>query len=227
MTYCMSDIHGELDKFSTMLNLIQFSKDDHLYIIGDVIDRGPDGVAILEHIMNAPNMTLLMGNHEQMCLDTLGPCNKVGARELWKHNGGDVTYQELIYNRAPCERDRILKYLDSLPDHLDITVKVLDPSDDTWHDRKFYLVHAFPALDYEDRIWKRPDAETVSPWEDVTCIVGHTPTPFLTHVYDKIFNIWYSEDDTFIDIDCGCGDLHLPQRRLACLRLDDGWEFYT
>lgn len=34
MIYCMSDIHGELDRFKAMLDLINFSSDDTLYIIG-------------------------------------------------------------------------------------------------------------------------------------------------------------------------------------------------
>ena len=49
--YCMSDIHGELDKFELMLDLIHFSDEDHLYILGDVIDRGARGVDILRRIM--------------------------------------------------------------------------------------------------------------------------------------------------------------------------------
>ena len=70
MIYCVSDIHGELDKFERLLDLIQFSDADHLYVIGDVIDRGAMGVDILDRIMAAPNMTMLLGNHEQMCLNT-------------------------------------------------------------------------------------------------------------------------------------------------------------
>ena len=73
MIYCVSDIHGELDKFERLLELIQLSDADQLYIIGDVIDRGAMGVDILQKIMAAPNMTMLLGNHEQMCLDTLWP----------------------------------------------------------------------------------------------------------------------------------------------------------
>lgn len=73
MIYCMSDIHGELDRFKAMLDLINFSSDDTLYIIGDVIDRHPGGVEILKIIKDTPNMFMLLGNHEQMCLDTLVP----------------------------------------------------------------------------------------------------------------------------------------------------------
>ena len=96
MIYCVSDIHGELDKLERMMELIRFSDADHLYIIGDVIDRGVMGVDILRLIMAAPNMTMLLGNHEQMCLDTLGPKNEFGARDLWRQNGGMPTYRELL-----------------------------------------------------------------------------------------------------------------------------------
>ena len=41
-TYVMADIHGEIDRFHAMLDLINFSADDQLYIIGDVIDRGAE-----------------------------------------------------------------------------------------------------------------------------------------------------------------------------------------
>ena len=104
MIYCVSDIHGELDKLERMMELIRFSDADHLYIIGDVIDRGAMGVDILRWIMAAPNMTMLLGNHEQMCLDTLGPKNEFGARDLWRQNGGMPTYRELLYHRMPTER---------------------------------------------------------------------------------------------------------------------------
>ena len=66
--YVVADIHGEADRFHAMLEKIQFSDEDTLYIIGDVIDRGPDGIKLLQEIMNTPNMVMLLGNHEYMML---------------------------------------------------------------------------------------------------------------------------------------------------------------
>ena len=96
MIYCVSDIHGEPDKFEQMLELIRFSDEDHLYILGDVIGRSAMGVDILWRVMDAPNMTMLLGNHEQMCLSTLDTHNEFGARDLWRMNGGMPTYRELL-----------------------------------------------------------------------------------------------------------------------------------
>ena len=55
MKYVMSDIHGRYDKYADMLELIHFSEEDELYILGDVIDRGPDGIKILMDIMERSN----------------------------------------------------------------------------------------------------------------------------------------------------------------------------
>ena len=45
--YVMSDLHGEADRFHAMLKKIRFSEDDTMVLLGDVIDRGPDGIALL------------------------------------------------------------------------------------------------------------------------------------------------------------------------------------
>ena len=211
----MSDLHGELDKFQRMLEWINFSESDHLYIIGDVIDRGSMGVDILRMIMDVPNMTMLLGNHEQMCLSTLGPHNEFGARALWKQNGGSSTYRELLYHRTRQERNEILRFLSGLPDYLDLAVG----------GQKFHLVHGYPGENRDTRIWGRVEADSRSPFPDTICIVGHTPTVFLTDRHDEDFSIWHGE--RILDIDCGCGSMQAVHRRLACLRLDDGAEFYV
>ena len=50
-TYVISDIHGQYDTFMRMLKQIKFCEEDTLYILGDAIDRGPDGIKILKAIM--------------------------------------------------------------------------------------------------------------------------------------------------------------------------------
>ena len=52
----ISDIHGCFDKYQTMLREIDFSSHDTLYVLGDVIDRGPDGIRILQDMNLRPNV---------------------------------------------------------------------------------------------------------------------------------------------------------------------------
>ena len=214
MIYCMSDIHGEYQRYLAMLEKIQFSDADTLYILGDVIDRGHDGVEVLLDIMERPNVHMILGNHEHMCLATLGPNSEIGARHIWQQNGGGVTRSSLLYGRGKPYRGKILRFLFGLPEYLDLTVQ----------GRAFHLVHGYPGESQHTRIWGRPKAGGTAPIAGTTVIVGHTPTVFLHGDDGNPHRIWYG--DGIIDIDCGCG--HKEElRRLACLRLDDMAEFYV
>ncbi len=70
-TYVVSDLHGQYRTFVKGLKSIRFSDSDMLYVIGDAIDRGPEGVKILEYIKLHENMELIIGNHEFMMLNYL------------------------------------------------------------------------------------------------------------------------------------------------------------
>ena len=48
MIYAMSDIHGQYEQFLTLLEQIGIRKEDTLYILGDVVDRGPEPMKILK-----------------------------------------------------------------------------------------------------------------------------------------------------------------------------------
>lgn len=71
MQYVMSDIHGCRDSFYRLLSQIGFGDGDALYILGDVLDRGPDGVRLLLELERLAGVTLLRGNHEHTALTLL------------------------------------------------------------------------------------------------------------------------------------------------------------
>ena len=54
-----------------MLEKIRFSDNDILYILGDVVDRGPEPAKILLDMMKRPNVVPLLGNHEAMAYPVL------------------------------------------------------------------------------------------------------------------------------------------------------------
>lgn len=69
MIYVTSDLHGyPIEKFKKLLKKVDFNDDDFLYVLGDVIDRGEDGIKIIKWLMAQPNAQLLLGNHEAMML---------------------------------------------------------------------------------------------------------------------------------------------------------------
>ena len=55
MIYVMSDIHGQKRRFDSVMKQINLQPEDTLYVLGDVIDRNPDGIKLLRQIMAMPN----------------------------------------------------------------------------------------------------------------------------------------------------------------------------
>lgn len=226
-TYVMSDIHGESDRFHRMLELIHFSANDTLYIIGDVIDRGPDGVALLQEIMAAPNMILLLGNHEYIMLDYFSPTATEVEIRRWNRNGNQPTLA--AWNGLTAEKQQeILTFLQNIPTHLSVTVNA----------RTFYLVHGFIGDNVHDEVWLRPMPDWENPLPDCTLIIGHTKVSslgrsqeekeaYLAELELRGEHLHIRHLPHYIDIDCGCGYFDMPMRRLSCLRLDDMAEFYV
>ena len=55
MHYALSDIHGDSAAFDAILTMIDLRSEDQLYVIGDVIDRGPDGINLLQRFREMSN----------------------------------------------------------------------------------------------------------------------------------------------------------------------------
>ena len=223
--HVMGDIHGEADRFHAMLEKIQFSEDDTLILLGDVIDRGPDGIALLLEIMEMPNVTMLLGNHEYMMLQYLSPDATSTEIRRWNRNGNAPTLAAYLKQKAKVQR-RIITYLRSLPTHLDLEVD----------GKRFYLVHGFPGDNIHDEVWTRPTMESENPIPDCRLIIGHTKVlSMIESQVERLNHIIELEEAGehlkilhtrgFINLDCGCG-YDMPIKALACIRLDDMVEYY-
>ncbi len=224
--YVMSDIHGEANRFHAMLEKIRVSADDTLYILGDVIDRGVDGINLLLEIMEMPNAVMLLGNHEYMMLQYLSPDAADTEIRRWNRNDNAPTLTTYLKLKTKTQQ-RILRYLDTRPTHLEIEV----------NDRKFYLVHGFPGGNVHDEVWSRPEMDTPNPKPEYQLVIGHTPVLSMIKPTDKrmeyAMNLEYRGEHLkivhapgFINIDCGSGHA-MPIKALACLRLEDMKEFYV
>lgn len=64
MTYCISDPHGYYDLFCRLMDKIRFGAGDKLFVLGDVIDKGPDGIKLAKLLFSLPNAICIAGNHE-------------------------------------------------------------------------------------------------------------------------------------------------------------------
>ena len=223
--YVVADIHGEADRFHAMLEKIRFCADDTMYILGDVVDRGPDGIKLLQEIMQTPNMVMLLGNHEYMMLQYFSPDASSEEIRRWNRNGNAPTKAAYLKLKARKQR-AILEYLRTLPTHLELTINGQD----------FYLVHGFPAENVHDEVWLRPSMDAPNPKPGYQVIVGHTKVlsliqpeeeriAFATDLENRGEHLKIYHGPGFIDVDCGCG-YDMPIKKLACIRLEDMLEYY-
>lgn len=89
-TYVTSDAHGHVRALDRALELASIGPEDTLYVLGDMVDRGPDPVGVLRLVKSLPNTHVLMGNHENMLLTTLSTGDQVDLL-TWEMNGGGTT----------------------------------------------------------------------------------------------------------------------------------------
>ncbi|WP_075214547.1 metallophosphoesterase [Mongoliimonas terrestris] len=96
VVYAVGDVHGCLDPMLDLERRIAADAAAHgrptaLIYLGDVIDRGPDGAAVLDHLtgrdFRAGHRYCLIGNHEAMLLQWLDD----PADDAWLDHGGTET----------------------------------------------------------------------------------------------------------------------------------------
>lgn len=232
MHYVISDLHGHFKKFQAMLNKIEFSPDDTLYVIGDAIDRGPDSFKVLEFIGKHDNIILIKGNHElflQLYIE-----GNFMMRRNYAGFGGEPVIPELN-KLSQNDLERLHKYLAKLPRYVELRVGGVDyvlthsgfyaDSEPVYCDdgvtvdivksiEKWTEIAEYSYLTYSD-LQESPASVKF----DKMLIAGHVPTVRI----DDTAGIYKCR--RYIDIDNGVGVI--PGAKLACLRLEDMQEFYV
>lgn len=231
--YVMGDIHGQYDLFMDLLSKLSLKETDILYTIGDILDRGPHPVKVLEKMMEMPNLIPLIGNHEVMAMECLSfllqditdesvaSIDEVALGNLlhWQRNGCETTLKEF----AAVPREKRLELVDYIREFT-LYEEVAVGGD------RYLLVHGGLGNFSEDKpldeytlteiVWTRPNY-TVPYFDDRFVVTGHTPTQLIRsnprpgYIYRA---------NGHIAIDCGAC---FTGGRLAAICLDTGEEYYS
>ena len=211
MRYAIADIHGCCKTFHALIEKLQLKESDHLYLLGDYIDRGPDSKGVLDTTMNLGcKVVTLMGNHEDMWLrasvEMGDPFQRDANINLWMENGGQATLQSF----AGIDTKPYLAFLRDMPPFLEL--------DD------FFLVHAefdfslpdpFGDAGIESMLWGR--GKPYHGKKPVLC--GHSSLP--------LEQIRAGLKTNRINIDNGCCYVdRVGCHNLLAYSLDDG-QLYT
>lgn len=246
MHFVISDIHGNYEKYCEMLDIIELEDDDVLYVLGDVMDRGENGIRILQDMMVRPNVIPILGNHDLIawqCLkwlvqeiteDTIKNMDGYILQMIdeWFKLGGDPTIREFVTLTVQERRD-VIDYLGEFRMYEEVNIQGKD----------YVLVHGgfeyenFDAEKYLDEydlhelVWARINVNEEY-FPDKYIVFGHTPTCLLwaqkagalldeileEEICNRIF-----KNGKLIGVDCGCGH----DGYLGCLCLETMEEYYV
>ena len=227
----IGDIHGEFERMVDVLEKCGFDPDqDVLYSTGDLCDRGPEPISVLDYLYALPHFCPVVGNHDFWLLGYLQQKLALDDYWLWLNcNHGDVTRKAVDsqsdeWKRNIADRISATSVVRKTGDFLichggfsDRVRKNVDPE-------KFMDI---PVMDldydtydilYEDVVWDRShlygamNTNKVEKAYGCRVIVGHTPlkVPFVT------------EDGNLIAIDTGA---FVPVGKMTVMDLDTG-EFW-
>ncbi|MBO5416674.1 MAG: metallophosphoesterase [Clostridia bacterium] len=226
MTYVISDIHGNYEKFKEMLEKIRFKDNDVMYVLGDLVDYGEDPIGLICDISMRYNVLPILGERDYNALEMLTALNAMLEGEApdpdalsrmaqWMTDGGQTTIEGFKALDSDM-REGVIDYLTDMALYEELEIG----------GKKYLLLHAgiadFDASVSPDEYMPEdfistPLDPTKTYYEDITMIVGHTPTSELGG-NGRIFR-----GESSIHIDCGAAEGGL----LGCLRLEDGEEFYV
>ena len=155
MHYAISDVHAHTKTFEKFLSGLD--QDDHVFFLGDAIDKGDGSLEVLKRIMKDERFTFIMGNHEYMLYLYLYYLKKTDETEE-DENISDEQYS--MYNSLAMDafsvyvmndgwrtieayseenietQNEIFDFLSHLPLQVEITI----------NNKEFVLAHAMPTL---------------------------------------------------------------------------------
>lgn len=230
MTYVISGIDGCFDRLTALLDAIRFSDSDILYVLGDMVGSGDASLEVVSDLSMRPNVYPVAGDKDFRALRMLSGFDRmakdgttpdsafISEMKAWAEEEGGSAMLSAFRALDEDMREGILDFLSEMTLFEEPEV----------NGKKYLLVHAgirgfdpgreLDSYTPEDFMTEAPDFGKPY-FSDRTVIVGHTPTGKIPGATPgKIFRT-----DGFIAVDCGVGE----GGKLACLRLEDGAEFYA
>lgn len=236
--YISSDLHGDLIKFKSLLKLMNFQDDkDILYVLGDVLDRGPKGIELLSYIReysdcDTPSIQVIKGNHElfaEMYIE--GKLTK----DKWIKWGGKQTAAQ-IDGMTSDERLDLLDYLKNLQHyvalerengrdwvlshagiHLDFLIEDENGIDVVRSIEAAIVNNEFEYLVTNDLIYApRSVLERLKQY----LVIGHIPVIFMNDGSNRII-----KKQQYMCIDTGAGYRNMGGK-MSIYRIEDEKEFY-
>ena len=242
-TWVIGDIHGQYNTFMNLLGKKEIAPDDRFILIGDIIDRGPEILEMLEWAMENVSedgkYRMVCGNHEDNVIrgydrELERYISEYGSEEGFELEDNGILnckykFQEYMHSYGYPLIGDIKPFVDwfkTLPIKIDISVTLNDGKT-----QDYVIVHGWwrKDIDRHDALWERDIKDYIGflpdyvPEHDEILIHGHTPV-FKELGYPYNCQAFIREHS--INIDCGCGYMEYGGR-LAAIRLEDRKVIYA
>jgi len=204
--WVIPDIHGCANTLRALVeDLIQPSKHDWLYFLGDYIDRGPSSKEVVDYIMHLQNeeynIRTLLGNHEEFLIKSyeeelnlkkiFGIKQKNNKKKEWLFHGGKETMESFKLTELKDFPVEYLEWMKNLEYYIEL--------------ENFILVHAGlnfeiddPFQDKNAMLWLRDFEIEQKKIGNKKIVHGHVPVS-LEFIDISVNNKGYK----FIDLDNG------------------------
>jgi len=170
----IGDIHGCYQEFAELLERLALTKDDRLVLLGDLVNRGPDSLKVLD-LARGHKAISLLGNHELRLLNyrktkDASLLKEPDAATLQKLRAEDWSYLEgMLLTYYIEELNTVFVHGGFLPN-------------EPWQKQPANVVTRIQMIDRDGKPRKRADAEDCPAWADLWngppfVVYGHTPRP--------------------------------------------------
>lgn len=170
----IGDIHGCHVEFSDLLARLAPTPADTLILLGDLINRGPDSLTVLD-LARRHNAVSLLGNHEKRLLDH----RRTGDRSFLKENDADTAAKLRAEDWRYLEQ-MLLTY--HIPELNTVCVHGGFLPGIPWNQQPEDVITRIQVIDEKGNAAKRGDAPRGQLWADrwsgpPFVVYGHTPRP--------------------------------------------------
>ena len=211
-TLFIGDVHGCYDELMELVTKIGLMPEDHLYFVGDLVNKWPKSLEVVQFVKNRPNTWSVLGNHEYFLMCSLEEQKAYfdrsphisTERQWWIR----TEYQAASLNRSLLEQNHLSKWVSSLPVYIE--------------KENFILVHG----------WLHPDFWLETPSDIATMIRMYEGKPWYEYYTGEkkvIYGHWavdglrIRENTIWLDTGC-CFGGHLTA---YCLESGEIWQVHA
>lgn len=206
--FAISDIHGCASTFRALLEKIELTPTDQLFLLGDYVDRGPDSKGVIDYILELREkgfwVKCLKGNHEER-MQVARTSSTVN--EIWLRSGGQAALESFGVDAVRNIPQKYWHFIDQL---------------ETFHvEGPYLMVHAGlnfklenPMDDHHAMLWIRDWYRDINyNWlKDKIILHGHIQ--FTCQEIEAARQALSNKK--VLGIDCGCSTRDVPGRGYLC-----------